>query len=120
MLSEAKSLCDYLIVGLQVDPTIDRSTKKSPVQSITERYIQLSAVKYVDEIIPYSSEEDLKNILLSYAIDVRVIGEEYKDIHFTGRDIPGHLEICHFNRRRHNFSTTELRNRTAVKHLEKN
>lgn len=116
MLAEAKSLCDYLIVGLQVDPTLDRKEKNQPVQSITERYIQLSAVKYIDEIIPYSTEEDLSNLLLAMPIDIRILGEEYRDKQFTGRDIPGHEEICYFNKRRHKFSTSELRQRVTKLH----
>lgn len=119
MLKESKDLCDYLIVGLQVDPTIDRPEKNNPVQSVTERYIQLKAVKYVDEIIPYSTEDDLKNLLLALPIDVRILGEEYRDKQFTGRDIPGHLEKCHFNERRHTFSSSELRQRVAEKHKSK-
>ena len=109
MLKEAKTQCDYLIVGLQTDPTIDRpDTKNKPIQSLFERFVQLSACKYVDEIIPYSTEKELMDILLSYPIDVRIIGEEYKDKHFTGRDLD--IEI-YYNKRRHSFSTTELRQR---------
>lgn len=109
MLKDAKSQCDYLIVGLQTDPTLDRpDTKNKPVQSLFERFVQLQACKYVDEIIPYSTEKELVDILLSYPIDVRIIGEEYKDKHFTGRDLD--IEI-YYNRRRHSFSTTELRQR---------
>lgn len=109
MLKDAKSQCDYLIVGLQTDPTIDRpDTKNKPVQSLFERFVQLQACKYVDEIIPYSTEKELVDILLSYPIDVRIIGEEYKDAHFTGREMD--IEI-YYNRRRHSFSTTELRQR---------
>jgi len=111
MLEECKSLCDYLIVGLQVDPSVDRPEKNKPVQSITERYIQLKAVKFVDQIIPYSTEADLLNMLLFLPIDIRILGEEYQDKHFTGREIPGHIEICHFNKRRHSYSSTELRQR---------
>ena len=109
MLKEAKSQCDYLIVGLQTDPTIDRpDTKNKPVQTLFERFVQLQACKYVDEIVPYSTEKELTDILLSYPIDVRIIGEEYKDKHFTGRD----LDIeTYYNRRRHSFSSTELRQR---------
>lgn len=116
MLKEAKTLCSYLIVGLQVDPTIDRKEKNQPVQSITERYIQLKAVKYVDEIIPYSTEQDLINLLLALPINIRILGEEYKNKPFTGNDIPGHIDICYFNKRRHKFSTSELRNRVAELH----
>lgn len=108
MLQEAKSQCDYLIVGLQTDPTIDRPEKNKPVQSISERYIQLSACKYVDEIIVYATEQDLIDVLASFPIDVRILGEEYIDRDFTGRDFD--MEY-YFNRRQHGFSTTELRNR---------
>lgn len=110
MLKEAKAQCDYLIVGLQTDPTIDRATKNKPVQSITERFIQLEAVKYIDEIVVYASEDDLIQILKAYNIDVRIMGEEYKDKPFTGNDLP--MEI-YFNKRTHKYSTTELRNRIA-------
>jgi glycerol-3-phosphate cytidylyltransferase len=118
MLKEAKSQCDYLIVGLQTDPTIDRpDTKNKPVQSLFERFVQLSACKYVDEIIPYSTEKELMDILLSYPIDVRIVGEEYKDKHFTGRELD--VEI-HFNSRKHSFSTTSLRNRVKEAQEKKN
>ena len=110
MLKEAKTQCDYLIVGLQTDPTIDRATKNKPVQSITERFIQLEAVKYIDEIVMYATEDDLIQILKAYNIDVRIMGEEYKDKPFTGNDLP--MEI-YFNKRTHKYSTTELRNRIA-------
>jgi glycerol-3-phosphate cytidylyltransferase len=109
MLKECKTQCDYLIVGLQTDPTIDRpDTKNKPVQSLFERFVQLQACKYIDEVVPYSTEKELLDILLSYHIDVRIIGEEYKDVHFTGKelDIP-----VYYNKRRHSFSTTELRKR---------
>jgi glycerol-3-phosphate cytidylyltransferase len=109
MLKEAKTQCDYLIVGLQTDPTIDRpDTKNKPIQSLFERFVQLQSCRYVDEIVPYSTEKELMDILLSYPIDVRIIGEEYKDSHFTGRELD--LEM-HFNRRKHSFSTTSLRQR---------
>lgn len=108
MLKEAKTQCDYLIVGLQTDPTIDRTWKNHPVQSVFERYVQLSACKYVDEIIPYATEKELKDILTSYPIDVRIIGEEYRDKQFTGYELP--MEV-YFNSRQHSFSTTELRQR---------
>jgi glycerol-3-phosphate cytidylyltransferase len=110
MLKEAKAQCDYLIVGLQTDPTIDRATKNKPVQSITERFIQLEAVKYIDEIVVYASEDDLIQILKAYNIDVRILGEDYKDKPFTGNDLP--IEV-YFNKRTHKYSTTELRSRIA-------
>jgi glycerol-3-phosphate cytidylyltransferase len=111
MLKEAKEQCDHLIVGLQTDPTIDRPTKNKPVQSILERFIQVDGCKYVDQIVPYSTEQDLINLLTSYPIDVRIIGEEYKDKQFTGHELP---IAVYFNRRQHNFSTTDLRQRVKA------
>ena len=116
MLKEAKAQCDYLIVGLQTDPTIDRATKNKPVQSITERFIQLEAVKYIDEIVVYASEDDLIQILKAYNIDVRILGEDYKDKPFTGNDLP--IEV-YFNKRTHKYSTTELRSRIAELQIKK-
>ena len=114
MLREAKSQCDYLICGLQVDPTLDRPTKNRPVQTVVERYTQLSAVKYVDEVVPYVSESDLEDILAMYPIDIRILGEEYRDKDFTGRDICKKRGIdLHFNRRDHRFSSSELRARIS-------
>jgi len=108
MLKEAKSVCDYLIVALQVDPTIDRPEKNKPIQSYYERWVQLSAVKYVDEIIPYSTEEELMTILQNYDIDIRILGDEYERKLFTGSKLD--MEY-YFNKRTHNYSSTELRNR---------
>lgn len=108
MLKEAKTQCDYLIVGLQTDPTIDRPQKNKPVQSILERYIQVEACRYVDQIIPYATEKDLLDLLTSYPIDVRIIGEEYKNQQFTGYNLP--ISV-YFNSRQHSFSSTELRER---------
>ena len=116
MLREAKEHCDYLICGLQVDPSIDRKEKNSPVQTIVERYVQLAAVSYVDEIIPYSTETDLEDILGMYNIDVRILGEEYKDKEFTGRDICKKRGIqLYFNKRDHRFSSSGLRKRVCEK-----
>ena len=118
MLEEAKRQCDYLIVGLQTDPTIDRpDTKNKPVQTLFERFVQLKSCKYVDEIVPYSTEKELMDILLSYPIDVRIIGEEYKDSHFTGRELD--IEM-YYNRRKHSFSTTSLRQRVKEGEDRKN
>ena len=117
MLKEAKTQCDYLIVGLQSDPTIDRSEKNKPIQTLFERYVQLYACKYVDEIIPYSTEKELMDILLSYPIDVRIIGEEYKDQHFTGRELD--MEI-YYNSRKHSFSSSGLRKRVQESENKKN
>lgn len=115
MLREAKSKCDYLICALQTDPTMDRPKEKNkPVQSIVERYIQLSAVKYVDEILPYSTEQDLEDILEAFDLQVRILGVEYRDKDFTGRDICKRRGIdLYFNTRDHRFSTTELRKRVC-------
>ena len=114
MLEEAKRHCDFLIVGLQNDPTLDRVEKNAPVQSIVERQIQLAAVKYVDEIIIYNTEQDLIDLLLTLPIDVRVLGDEYKTKDFTGKDIAkqrGSKII--YNGRDHSFSSTSLRKRVA-------
>jgi glycerol-3-phosphate cytidylyltransferase len=114
MLREAKEQCDYLIVGLQLDPALDRPTKNSPIQTIVERYAQLHAVSYVDEIIPYVSERDLEDILTMYHIDVRILGEEYRDKDFTGKDICRKRGIqLYFNKRDHRFSSSDLRKRVA-------
>jgi glycerol-3-phosphate cytidylyltransferase len=115
MLKEAKSICDYLIVGLQTDPTIDRPKEKNkPIQSIFERFVQLQACKYIDEIVVYGTEKDLKDILLSYPINIRILGEEYMHKDFTGREECAEKGIeLHFNKRQHSFSTSELRNRVV-------
>jgi glycerol-3-phosphate cytidylyltransferase len=112
MLEECKKYCDYLICALQVDPTIDRPIKNKPIQSIVERYIQLDAVQHVNKIIPYSTEEELITIFSSLDLDVRIIGEEYKDTDFTGKDvcIKRGIKIV-YNKRDHDFSTTSLRQR---------
>jgi glycerol-3-phosphate cytidylyltransferase len=116
MLREAKTVCDYLICGLQVDPSLDRLEKNKPVQGVTERFIQLSAVKYVDEIVPYEYEHELLDILDTYPIDLRIIGEEYRAMEFTGKDkcqIKG-IEI-YYNKRDHGFSTSGLRKKIVDK-----
>ena len=114
MLREAKEQCDYLICGLQVDPSIDRAEKNAPIQTVVERYTQLKAVKYVDEIIPYGTEADLEDILTMYQIDVRILGEEYRDGTFTGRTICAKRGIeLYFNKREHRFSSSDLRARVA-------
>lgn len=110
MLSEAKGVCDHLIVGLHVDPSLERDYKNSPVQTLVERYVQLRAVNSVDEIIPYQSENDLMDILTMYPIDIRIIGEEYRDKDFTGKNLD--MQI-HYNKRRHGFSSSLLRERVA-------
>ena len=114
MLEEAKHHCDYLIVGLQNDPTEDRPEKNKPVQTIVERQIQLAAVKYVDEIVIYNTEQDLIDLLLTLPIDVRVLGDEYKNKDFTGKDIAKQRgSKIVFNGRDHSFSSTSLRKRVA-------
>ena len=119
MMKMEKQLCDYLIVALQVDPTIDRpGVKNKPVQSVYERYVQLQGCKYVDEILVYETEADLLNLLQTQNIDVRFLSEEYKDRDFTGKQycIDNGIELF-FHLRRHQYSSTELRNR--VYELEK-
>lgn len=113
MLEEAKRMCDYLIVAIQTDPTIDRpDTKNKPIQSIVERQIQVKACKYVDEVIVYTTEKDLEDILKTLPINVRILGIEYKDKAFTGKDICLNRGIdFYYNKRDHSFSSTDLRNR---------
>lgn len=114
MLREARAQCDYLICGLQMDPSLDRRDKNTPVQTVVERYTQLKGVRYVDEIIPYSTERDLEDILEMYNIHVRILGEEYRDKDFTGRDICKKRGIdLYFNKRDHRFSTSDLRHRVT-------
>lgn len=116
MLREAASQCDRLICAIQVDPSLDRPEKNAPVQSLVERYTQLAAVRYVDEVIPYQTEKDLEDILKMYDIDVRIIGDEYKDTTFTGRATCASRGIeIYFNKRDHRFSTSDLRKRVAEK-----
>jgi glycerol-3-phosphate cytidylyltransferase len=121
MLKEARTQCDYLIVGLQTDPTIDRPTEKNkPIQSVFERYEQLKACKYVDEVLVYATEKDLVDILLSYPIDVRILGNEYEHREFTGRaECVDRGMQFYFNKRDHSFSTTELRQRVVDAEAEK-
>lgn len=118
MLQEAKSLCDYLVVGLLIDPTIDRpDTKNKPVQSAFERYVQLSGCKYVNEIIPFTTEQEIIDIILTIQPDIRIVGEEYKGTNHTG------VGLCpiHYNKRKHSFSSSDLRNRVlkSNQNLEK-
>ncbi len=110
MLREAKTQCDYLICALQVDPSIDRSEKNPPVQTLVERWTQLDGVKYVDEIIPYQTEKDLEDIFQLYDLDVRILGQEYKHGKFTARAICAARGIeLYYNKRDHRFSTSDLR-----------
>tara|TARA_R110002074_G_scaffold144561_1_gene292304 strand:+ start:107 stop:472 length:366 start_codon:yes stop_codon:yes gene_type:complete len=113
MLEEAKTKCDYLIVGLQSDPTIDRpKTKHRPVQSIVERQVQLRGCRYVDEIILYNSEEDLLDILKTVRWDIRIIGQDYSGKHFTGKELCSiEAGTLYYNKREHGFSSTDLRKR---------
>ena len=114
MLREAKSKCDYLIVGLQVDPTIDRKEKNSPVQTIVERQAQLAAIKYVDEVIVYCTEADLVDIINMYPISIRILVEEYRQKYFTGKDECRNRGIeLYFNKRDHRFSSSDLRKRVC-------
>ena len=116
MLEDAKQQCDYLIVGLQTDPTLDRPEKNRPTQTVVERYIQLKGWKYVDEIVPYATEQDLEDILKSFKIDVRIIGVEYQDKNFTGRQYCEEKGIkLHYNSRDHRFSSSGLRKVVAEK-----
>jgi glycerol-3-phosphate cytidylyltransferase len=114
MLEEAKSKCDFLIVGLQLDPSIDRPEKNKPTQTIVERYVQVRSCKYIDEIIPYVTEQDLIDILSSFKIDLRIIGEEYKGNDFTGKDycLKKGIEI-YYNKREHRFSSSALRKQVS-------
>lgn len=107
MLAESKSKCDYLIVGLLCDPTHDRQEKQKPVQSMFERWVQLSSISYIDMIIPFSSEQDIIDMVLVIKPDIRIVGEEYKDVEHTGKG----LCPIFYNSRKHSFSSTELRER---------
>ena len=114
MLSEAKNHCDYLIAGLQNNASWDRPEKNEPIQSIVERQIQLAATRYVDEIVVYNTEKDLEDILLTLPIDVRILGVEYQDKEFTGKDICNKRNIkLIFNSRDHSFSSSSLRKRVV-------
>jgi glycerol-3-phosphate cytidylyltransferase len=121
MLNECKSHVDWLIVGLHSDPTIDRpNVKNKPVQSLYERFVQLRAVKFVDEIIPYYTEEDLLDILKSFVIDVRIIGDDYLDRDFTGKKYCEEKGIeIFYNKRDHRFSSSDLRKRIYEAELQK-
>ena len=114
MLREAKTQCDYLIVGLQVDPSVDRPEKNKPVQTLVERYVQIAAVTYVDEIVCYQTETDLIDILEMFQIDVKIMGDEYRNKDFTGKDVCKQKNIrLYFNRRDHRFSSSDLRKRVV-------
>ena len=112
MFEEAKSVCDHLTVAIQIDPSLDRSEKNSPVQTIVERQIQVKAIRWVDDVIVYSRERDLEDIFVVLPLDIRIIGEEYKDKEFTAKEICKRRGIkIHYNTRQHSFSSSELRNR---------
>jgi glycerol-3-phosphate cytidylyltransferase len=116
MLEDAKRQCDFLICGLQTDPTIDRPEKNKPVQTVVERYIQLKGCKFVDEIVPYATEQDLEDVLRAFKIDVRIVGEEYQDKNFTGSAYCEEKGILlYFNKRDHRFSSSALRREIANK-----
>ena len=121
MLAEAKNHCDYLICGLQTDPTIDRpDTKNKPVQSIVERQIQLAACRYVDEVVDYQTEQDLIDLLLILPLGIRVLGIEYEDKEFTGKSECYRRGIeCIFNSRDHSFSSSSLRKRIVAAEVGK-
>lgn len=120
MLEEAKSQCDYLICGLQTDPTLDRPEKNRPIQSVVERYIQLKGCSYVDEIVPYATEQDLEDVLRSFKVDVRIVGDEYAKKDFTGRKYCEEKGIeLYFNSRDHRFSSSGLRKEVAEKEMSK-
>ncbi len=119
MLQEAKESCDYLIVALQTDPTIDRPNKRKPIQSLVERYIQVKGCKYVDEIVPYQTENELEEIFSSFKIDIRIIGDDYRGREFTAKDICASRGIdIYYNKRDHNFSSTELKDRIKNAEVE--
>ncbi len=119
MLQEAKEVCDYLIVALQTDPTIDRPNKNKPIQSLVERYIQLDACKYVDEVVPYQTESELEEIFSSFKLDIRIIGSDYLNRDFTAKEICINRGIkIFYNKRDHNFSSTELKNRIKDARME--
>ena len=121
MLREAKEQCDYLMCALQVDPSVDRDEKNPPVQSLVERWTQLQAVKYVDEIVPYQFEPDLEDILKMFSIDKRIIGAEYKNKAFTGSSTCAERGIeIYYNKRDHRFSTTDLRTRVHNEEVKRN
>ena len=120
MLEEAKRHCDYLIAALQVDPTFDRESKNKPIQSIVERQIQLAAIKYVDEIVMYSTESELEDLFLTLPLDVRILGTEYRDKEFTAKQIclDRNIELF-YNVRDHSFSSTSLRKRIQQMEINK-
>lgn len=120
MFQEERRHCDYLIVALQTDPTLDRPHKNRPVQSIYERFVQLTACRYVDEVLVYATEADLMHILQTRHIDIRFLGDEYRDKYFTGRDycLAQGIELF-YHQRHHPFSSTNLRRRVYQAELDR-
>ena len=116
MLQEAKEVCDWLVVGVQSDPTIDRPQKNKPLQTHEERTIMVAALEYVDEVVQYNTEADLLQLLKKLAPDVRILGADHIDKEYTGKDLP--IEV-HFNKRDHDWSTTNLRKRVYESEKEK-
>jgi glycerol-3-phosphate cytidylyltransferase len=115
MLEEARSVCDYLIVALQYDPSLDRASKNKPVQSVVERYLQLRSSRWVDEIVFYNTESELEELLMALPISVRILGDEYREKNFTGKKLCEDLGIqIHFNSRTHEYSSSGLRKRVAA------
>lgn len=110
MFKEAKEHCNWLVVGLQIDPSVDRPGKNKPIMTVKERVIILSAIKYIDEIRIYTTEDDLVRLLKEVRPDVRIIGEDWRDKNYTGRDLPIRTV---FNGRNHTYSTSELRRRVC-------
>lgn len=112
MLKEARQQCDYLIVGLHTDPSIERPHKNKPIQSLKERLIQLEGCRYVDQVVSYQTEHEMHQLLRILGINVRIVGQEYKNIELSGRDLCNQLGIkIYYNDRSHNYSSSELRNR---------
>lgn len=112
LLKNCKQFCSYLIVGLHIDPSIERFSKNKPIQTVYERYLQLAATEYVDKIVPYESEKDLLNILVTLPIHIRFLGDEYQNVKFTGRDLCDAEDIrIHYIKRNHDWSSSELRER---------
>ena len=120
MLAESKQICDYLIVGLQIDPSIDRESKNKPVQSLYERFVQVSACKYVDEVLVYETEQDLENIFKTQTIHIRFLGDEYKSKPFTAKQycLDNGIELF-FHDRQHPYSSSKLRQRVYDAEVER-
>ena len=122
MLKMEKNLCDYLKVALQVDPTVDRpGIKNKPVQSTYERYVQLQACKYIDEILVYETEKDLLNIIMTQEMHIRFLSEEYLNKDFTGKQycLDNNIQL-HYHKRKHSYSSTDLRERVYDLEKQKN